>query len=367
MIAKDRSGFRCALFMLLWLMSDQADRLWGQAVGSPSEKKTVAEDAKAYDPLLVDATLNIDTVLFAIEYRPEIKQLRRGAASEEVRKVPVKVYLPVQKTAPVILFSHGLGGSREGFKHGAEHWARRGYVVIALQHPGSDENVWRDRAIGQRMSAMREAANAQNLLLRIEDVKAVIDYLEKIGQGDQSIVGEAKRLQTRMDLKHLGMSGHSFGAITTQMVSGQSPAISTQQPTDARIRAAVVLSPSPPKIGQAERYFSKVSIPWMLMTGTKDNSPIGDQTAESRLQVFPALPVGEKYQVVFEGGTHAFLGERTGLMSTSNEPSAHARSTVGLSTAFWDAYLSEDDRAKHWLDGEGPKSMLSKLDQWQKK
>ncbi|MBT8043888.1 MAG: hypothetical protein KJO79_02960, partial [Verrucomicrobiae bacterium] len=29
------------------------------------------------------------------------------------RKVPLKLYLPAQKNAPVILLSHGLGGSRE--------------------------------------------------------------------------------------------------------------------------------------------------------------------------------------------------------------------------------------------------------------
>ncbi len=65
--------------------------------------------------------------------------------------------------------------------------------------------------------------------------------------------------------------------------------------------------PQYPKLGQPERTFSQVNIPWMLMTGTKDDSPIGDQSAESRLNVFPALPAGQKYQVVFDGGTHAFL------------------------------------------------------------
>ncbi len=217
------------------------------------------------------------------------------------------------------------------------------------------------------MGAMREAANAQNLLLRIEDVKATINYLEKITQGDASLPENVKRLRSKMDLQHLGMSGHSFGAITTQMVSGQSPVVAAQQPTDPRIDAAVIMSPSPPKLGQPERYFSKVSIPWLLMTGTEDNSPIGDQTAESRLQVFPALPVGQKYQVVFEGGTHAFLGERMSVSAASGESSSHARATVALSTAFWDAYLKQDENAKKWLDGDGARSMLAAKDQWQKK
>lgn len=176
-----------------------------------------------------------------------------------------------------------------------------------------------------------------------------------------------KDLAKRMDLQHIGMSGHSFGAITTQMVSGQSPIVPNQQPTDPRIKAALVLSPSVPKLGQPDRYFSKVSIPWLLMTGTKDDSPIGDQSAQSRLGVFPALPAGNKYQVVFDGGTHAFLGERAGITTESAEQTSHAQATVALATAFWDAYLRGDETAKRWLDGDGPRNVLSPKDQWDKK
>ena len=321
-----------------------------------------------YDPLRVDANEKVDIVLLDVEYRPTNSALLRNAAANETRKVPIKVYLPSrQQAAPVVLFSHGLGGSREGFKHGGDHWARRGYVAVFLQHPGSDESVWRERAIGQRMTSMRDAASAQNLMLRIQDVKAVLDFLESIQRGDQSLTSDAKRLQSKIDLEHIGMSGHSFGAITTQMVSGQSPVIPSQKPTDSRIRAAVVLSPSLPKLGQAERAFGQVAIPWMLMTGTKDNSPIGDQSAESRLKVFPALPAGDKYQVVFDEGTHAFLGERAGIVASNAETTSHARATLALSTAFWDAYLSGNEAAKKWLTGEGVKSVLAAKDKWDKK
>jgi predicted dienelactone hydrolase len=61
------------------------------------------------------------------------------------RYLPVRVYLPANRTpAPVVLFSHGLGGTRNGSRFLGEHWAARGYVVVFLQHPGSDDSVWRD-------------------------------------------------------------------------------------------------------------------------------------------------------------------------------------------------------------------------------
>ncbi|MFO0941520.1 MAG: dienelactone hydrolase [Pirellulales bacterium] len=334
-----------------------------------------------YDPTSVDKSIKVETLEFDIEYQAQgqARMLRRAESSNQIRKVPIKIYLPTgsKSNSPVVLFSHGLGGSREGFKHGGEHWARRGFVAVFLQHPGSDESVWRGAALGQRRAAMTEAASGQNLISRIDDVKATIDWLESIQNKHAANTSKAKLVQTeanwikplasQMDLHHIGMSGHSFGAITTQMVSGQSPVIASQQPTDSRIKAAVVLSPSAPKLGQPERFFSKVSIPWMLMTGTKDDSPIGDQSAESRLAVFPALPAGSKYQVVFDGGTHAFLGERAGVTTQSAEQSSHAQATVVLATAFWDAYLRGDEAAKKWLDGEGPRKVLSAKDQWEKK
>jgi predicted dienelactone hydrolase len=60
------------------------------------------------------------------------------------RNIPVKIYYP--KTGgglfPVIVFSHGLGGSREGYEYLGQYWASHGYVSVHLQHLGSDTAVW---------------------------------------------------------------------------------------------------------------------------------------------------------------------------------------------------------------------------------
>jgi predicted dienelactone hydrolase len=60
------------------------------------------------------------------------------------RDLPIRVYLPGQtKPAPVVLFGHGLGGSRENNPYRGKHGSARGYVVVFVQHPGSDESVWK--------------------------------------------------------------------------------------------------------------------------------------------------------------------------------------------------------------------------------
>ncbi len=137
--------------------------------------------------------------------------------------------------------------------------------------------------------------------------------------------------------------------------------------TDPRIDAAIMMSPSSPKQDTPEQAFGKVEIPWMLMTGTNDVAPIGDADLESRLAVFPALPPGDKYEVVLDGAEHSAFTDRA--LPGDREPRNpnHHRVMLALSTAFWDAYLMDDPDALEWLRGDGPRSVMDPGDRWQKK
>jgi hypothetical protein len=113
--------------------------------------------------------------------------------------------------------------------------------------------------------------------------------------------------------------------------------------------------------------FGSVKIPWLLMTGTLDASPIGGDTPETRLKVFPALPPGGKYELVLDGAEHSAFGDRPLPGETHERNPNHRRVILALSTAFWDAYLRHDADAQKWLDGDGPKSVMEKADRWEKK
>jgi predicted dienelactone hydrolase len=277
------------------------------------------------------------------------------------RGIPIKVYRPHEtRRAPVVLFSHGLGGSNAMGAFMGEHWAARGYVAVFLQHPGSDTATWRDAAPGRRMAALEGAATVSNFVARVKDVGAVLDDLARLDADARGPLGG------RLDLAHVGMSGHSFGALTTQAVSGQ--AVSGRTPyTDRRIRAAIALSPSVPRRGRPEDAFAQVAIPWMLMTGTKDDGRIAGLDVASRLAVFPALPPGSKYEVVLFGAEHSAFTDRE--LPGDREPRNpnHHRAMLALSTAFWDAYLRADAAARAWLDGAGPSTVLGPKDRWQRK
>jgi predicted dienelactone hydrolase len=200
--------------------------------------------AAAYDPLAVaqgrEAPAPVDL---------QVSDAKRD------REIPVRVYLPAaREPAAVVLFSHGLGGTRQGPAYLGRHWSARGYVAVFLQHAGSDDAVWKDVPAAQRMKAMQRAASGENLRLRVDDVRAVLDQLERWHEQDDHV------LSGRLDLQRVGMSGHSFGAVTTQAVSGQSYGPAAEQRfTDQRIKAAIAFSPSSPRAGDAKRAFARVT------------------------------------------------------------------------------------------------------------
>jgi dienelactone hydrolase len=328
-----------------------------------------AQSSPRYDPLRVDgagapAPLDLDVV-----------DERRS------RTIPIRVYRPRDaRPAPVVLFSHGLGGARTNNAYLWEHGAARGYVVVHLQHPGSDEGVWQGARPLRRLAALRRAANARNLVLRAEDVPAVLDALEAWN------AAPGHPLAGALDLSRVGMSGHSFGAVTTQAVAGQAvagqavagQAVAGQAVAghsgpdgrtpflDARIGAAVLMSPSVPRNVTAEAAFGRVSLPWLLMTGTRDGSPIGNTTVADRLAVYPALPPGNTFELVLHDAEHSAFGDRAlpGERAGRRNPNHH-RAILALSTAFWDAYLRGDATALTWLRSDAARSVLEPEDRWQ--
>lgn len=283
--------------------------------------------------------------------------------TQRQREIPIRVYLPkeMDPPLPVVLFSHGLGGSREGSRFLGEHWAARGYAAVFLQHPGSDRGVWEDLPRTERMRTLERAANLENFLLRADDVHVVLDQLEEWNRD------EGHPLADRLSLEEVGMSGHSFGAVTTQAASGQRSPRGEARFTDERIAAAIPMSPSAPRRGSPETAFGQVSIPWLLMTGTHDTSPIGNVDVESRRAVFTALPPGNKYELVLHEAEHSIFTEARLPGETLKRNPNHHRVILALSTAFWDAWLRGDSAAREWLDSDGPPSLMEQNDRWQKK
>ncbi|MGB0745079.1 MAG: alpha/beta hydrolase family protein [Opitutales bacterium] len=272
-------------------------------------------------------------------------------------EVPIKVYLPDKsnKSTPVVLFSHGLGGSREGSKYLGEHWSKNGYAVVALQHPGSDNSVWQDVPRWKRFKALKEAASQESFMDRVSDVGVVLDYLES------SEHSKTHPLRGRVDSSRIAMTGHSFGAVTSQAIMGQQFTRFGEAPfLDERINCVILMSPSQSKHLDKDIAFGSVKLPVLCMTGTRDDSPIRKEvTPESRKEVYAALPDGQAYQVVFYEGKHSIFGDHR-----KNDPRYH-EAILEITTHFLDAYLKEDKGSLQWLRSERARESLATEDTWE--
>ncbi len=282
-------------------------------------------------------TYQVDTVLL------QWHDAKRG------RDIPVKIYYPKDYAGicPVIVFSHGLGGSRQGYAYLGNFWAGQGYVSIHLQHLGSDDSLWIDKAPDDIMPAMRKAvADISNSLNRIFDVHFALDQLDILNTEEGVLKG-------RLDIQHIGMAGHSFGAFTTLAAIGEGfPRLGSRLQTydDSRIKAAIAMSASPSRHREKlKKVYSGIDIPCFHMTGTLDDSPVSTTKAAERRLVYDNIDRPDQYLLTFEAGDHmVFSGRSTPGRDTSRDSTFHNLIQIST-TAFWDAYLKNDKKALQWL------------------
>lgn len=273
------------------------------------------------------------------------------------RTVPVKIYSPKPGSGPfpVIIFSHGLGGSREGYEYLGRHWAGLGYVSVHLQHAGSDEAVWRNVAPSERNGAMRRATlKPGNAIDRARDVSFAIDQLEKLNR-------EKSPFQKRLNLDRIGVAGHSFGAHTTLTVAGQNyaPRASGRTAlTDSRVKAAVPMSaPVPANKSNLDAVYDAIKIPCLHMTGTKDTSPINDTKAEERRLPFDHSRNSDQFLITFKDGDHMIFSGRPRTLGGGEKDARFQELICESSTTFWNAYLRGDAKAKARLLNEFKNSL----------
>jgi predicted dienelactone hydrolase len=254
------------------------------------------------------------------------------------RVVPVRIRLPTEAAhVPVILFSHGLGGSLDAGTDWVEAWAAAGFATVNLQHAGSDTGVWRGKA--HPLEGLREAMTPEQLRNRANDVHFVLDELAKGG----AVTGPNGSCDLgRLDMSRLGMSGHSFGAQTTLAISGaRYGGLPLLQ--DKRIAASIAFSPQPAQGQDDHAAFGGITIPFFTVTGTRDVLPMSNAwKPQDRQRPYEAMTGGGKYLLVIDGANHMMLGGQTLPMRNNTPPPAMVVTVTAATTLFWRATLLGD-------------------------
>lgn len=279
--------------------------------------------------------------------------------AERDRAVPVKIYFPKEASVPlpIVIMSHGLGGSRDGYEYLGRCWAGHGYLSVHVQHLGSDSAVWQD-TWRPRKAMSEAAANPKNATDRAYDVQFVIDQLARLNEGDSVF-------KDRLDVSRIGVAGHSFGAHTALAVAGQGALLLSRlgvQLTDPRVRAVIPMSaPAPSAKRSLDTLYQSITIPCFHMTGTEDSSLIVDTAPEQRRIPYDHIHAANQYLLTFQGGDHMVFSGRPRHFGGGSQDAQFQKLICLGSTAFWDAYLRGDAAAEAWLKSGGFEAALGDL------
>jgi predicted dienelactone hydrolase len=322
--------------------------LAGAVLGVGACAPRVQQRAPGYSGLAASGPLRVEVIAFA-----DLVDVARG------RRVPIKVHLPASGGPyPIVVVSHGGGGQWDAHFAQAQHLASHGYVVLALEHVGSNTDVLRSSLrFGENLEAMTR--DAQEVLGRPRDVHFALDQAEQWQ-------ATHPRMRGRLALDRVGVMGHSFGAYTTLVVAGMRPALDWLEPSvppgaglgpdlyDRRVDCGVALSPQ----GPGEPFFIEASyaslrVPLLGISGSKDRQQ--GAAPEHRRQAFDLWPPGDRYFLWLANADHTSFGDATGsghrmLRSATR---ADVQPVVRAATVlFFDAYLKSDAKARRSLTAE---------------
>jgi predicted dienelactone hydrolase len=270
---------------------------------------------------------------------------------------------------PLVVFSHGAGGSRDAFPDLTAHWASHGYIVVLPTHADS---IQLRRRSGEDLSRLqRDLDSLRRDVKPLDRLADIVLLLDSIGVMEERIAGLRDRDGNgRVDRDRIGAAGHSAGALTTQMaagvkVRGAAPGalLEAHSVGDPRIDAAILISGQ----GTTNRMFTaqswnELSKPMLVITGSKDVAAIGNETPASRREPFDRAKPGDKYLVFIDGATHSsYQGKGPGLRLDREQPSdvelEMITSVTSSSTlAFLDSYLKDDPAARVYL---GSKALVA--------
>ena len=304
------------------------------ALAEPAVKSEAAATS-APEALAVDSTL----------YTSQTFDWNDTARS---RIVPAKLYLPVGPikpgALPLVVFSHGIGGSRDGYRYLGSYFAANGYASLHVQHVGSDRQLWFGNPLGL-VFRLTEAAQEGEALNRVKDVKFALSSLlaEPVGRS--------------INPQRLVAAGHSYGANTTMLLAGAQVSSVPYLAKDPRFSAAILIS-APPfyGMGNPQNIVSGIDVPTLHITATADDIQIPGYNSgvADRLALYQATGQGSqaaKVLAVFSGGSHSIFTDRMGTGGAALNPKVKV-ATRQLALAFLKALHANDLLALEQWSGQ---------------
>jgi predicted dienelactone hydrolase len=271
--------------------------------------------------------------------------------------VPARLYWPDDRkrgTIPLVVFSHGLGGSQLGYSYLGRHWASMGIASLHARHAGSDRGIWTGN-IFSLVGNMQRAANEENALARAQDVSFAITKIfaeEKFGAD--------------VNRAAVAVAGHSYGANTAMLVGGAT-VMRDGKPLslrDDRVKALVLIS-APPFTGEGDmaQILGDVTVPTLHVTGTEDIIRVPGYRSDysDRLAVYDAQSSkAVKALTVFKGATHSIFTDRIDRAGFELNEKVK-RATKEISGLFLRSVLAGDSKESMAQWAQAQQDLLEKF------
>lgn len=273
--------------------------------------------------------------------------IRRGEIvdTNRDRAIKYKVYYPDIKTdepLPTIIWSHGLGGTQDGAGFIGRFLASHGYIHINIGHEGTNDSLWRGKP-GHPWDNIRNAKIPwETVRDRYLDVPFIVDEMKNFD------------LPVTIDYDRLGMSGHSFGALTTQIIGGQLTGNPVPEDfSDPRFQCGLAYSPVPNiRIPlPPQQVYSAITLPMMHLSGSEDHSPLDGDIQSGRDEIFDyAAPNGAlQLSVILDKADHMVFNGSRGQLPDYEGMDTNKDQIKILALMWFDAMLKKDNHAKQWM------------------
>ncbi|WP_427159342.1 alpha/beta hydrolase [Aliinostoc sp. HNIBRCY26] len=251
------------------------------------------------------------------------------------RKIPVDIYwsTAAESNKPLIVFTHGLGSVRTELRYLAEHLASHGYIVAAIEHPGSNQNH-----VDLAFKGKTRIVEPQEFLDRPQDISFVLDEFTKYNQTAKT------PLAGRIATDNVMVVGYSFGGATALALAGgefqiaglkqtcrnqlaslsvgttiqciaQELPENSYQLRDNRVKQVMALSPTTSRIF-GETGLTKVQVPTLILASSADKS-----TPALTEQVIGFSKISApKWLAGVIGGTHLSVKDPSTTLDQADQP-----------------------------------------------
>ncbi|HEX5655963.1 MAG TPA: dienelactone hydrolase family protein [Polyangiales bacterium] len=217
-----------------------------------------------------------------------LTQAPAGCASQTIHASDAPPAREQSAAFPLVVMSHCHSGTRFGMFTIAEQLASAGFVVAAVDHVGD--------TLYDSLAGKPGSLSPEQLERRRGDVDALLDVLL---DHDAAVVPVG--LRGRLDAARVGLLGHSFGAITSGLVTS----------TDPRIAASVFIAAPPTFPILSPTMLAQLDVPALFFYASEDNSLPGfiNEIIRSDFAAYPR----EAWLVEFADAGHFAFSDLAGI------------------------------------------------------